>query len=848
MFDFFAKRRSADPVVVSDNAVADSPAREREDARRSALERAAALSHNEAEAVAFVLDCEFPEARLRAAERLQSAEAWEKVHQAMRNVDRRLSKLAQAHLQALSAKTEQERRARQCISQALTLLQSNPLMANQVAQLDRLWESLGEVEPQIAEEFQTHRAQLTERLQMQAALQRSVLDATTHLRELKMHLEILDLDATRATFESIASEMQEKLSQPEAQALPRNVLTDLEAGLEEMHMLLQFGEQQRSVQQQREQLLEQWQAAAPGSLDRVQMEQAWAALGSLPRDDASLLMQQRFDQVIDSLGTVVHKELPIKKIAPSVDPEVLDTWRAKLDELEQALEAGSLHAASEADKVLRSLEAAGKAGSHAQMAKWNKLHGDLQHLQGWARWGGKISREELIKAAVTLAQDKYAPAELAKRVGTLREQWKSLDTTSGPANRELWATFDNACTTAYAPAAAHFKKLAEERQHNQEKAEKLVAEVLAFAQKSGCTQPDTASVDWKAVAAFCTRTEQTWRQFGNMDRKAKKRLDQEFADVMQALRQPLADRQRGGVEQRVALIDAVTALSLTDRRALEQLQKLQEQWQEQARSLPLERKEEQALWTRFRAACDEFFAQRKVQAAQADAERKGHLKQKEAICQHLEELDVQIPVAEANKAMRDAKDAWGKIGVVPRAVEDKIEARFRNACLLIQQRINESRKQAEESESQSLARAIGRCRDAERAYLGGASFDESMLLVKSGDAKLGNYEKLLQARMTKLHAAWERNDPAYRAQLQKNRDVLRKEILRAEIQLGLDSPADLARERMQLQVEILQASLKAGRQIDKAAILQTLCSSAAEIADADVSRLEKLVMLLRKSA
>lgn len=841
MFDFFTKRQ-AELVQASPDVTDGDSLRERSDARSKAMEQAEALGSDEAAALSFILGCEFPEVRLHAAQRLQSAAAWEQVLQAMRNVDRRLTKLAQAHLQALSAKTEVERRARSCISQALTLQQSALLLPNQIVQLDHQWAQVEGASEDVIAEFHAIREQLAARLQHQAELQRALLDAVTHLKDLRTHLDILDFDATRQTFETLATATQQRLADPEAGSLPRQLILDVDLAFSEMKTLLELAAGARASVQRRMDMLAQWQKADRKTLNREQLTQDWRDLGVLGNDDASRQMQQDFDALLASLNPqkdLVGKGEPRRK-SQAPDADLVAVWRGHLDELSGALEAGTLHAAQEADKALKALDAAGKRGTHAQHVNWTRLHGELQHLQGWARWGSKISREELVKSATVLINDKLAPTDLAKRVATLREQWKSLDSVSGPAHRELWNQFDQACTAAYAPAAAHFKKLSEERQHNGDKAAALLKEMQSRRDAL------TAETDWKSLAGYCTRVEQTWKSLGNMDRKQRKKLDKEFESLLSALRAPLADKQQHGVSRRVALIDGVSALNPADRHSLEQLQRLQQQWQEEARQLPLDRKDEQALWTRFRAACDQFFVRKKEQSHQADALRKTHLKDKENLCQHLESLDAGIAADEAAKALREARDAWRKIGAVPRAVEEKLETRFRNACHRIQSMVSESKRRAEESESQSLLTDLRRCLDAERRFLAGDAFDADLTPVQS-QGKAGSPEKLLLQRWHAVHAAWQSGRKEYAQQLGANLTRLEEDLLQAEIQLGLDSPPELARQRMQAQVALLKVSMKAGKHIDRAAMLAHLISLAAVPSERDQGRLHRLIGLLRRS-
>ena len=57
------------------------------------------------------------------------------------------------------------------------------------------------------------------------------------------------------------------------------------------------------------------------------------------------------------------------------------------------------------------------------------------------------------------------------------------------------------------------------------------------------------------------------------------------------------------------------------RHTLDKLRGLQERWQEQAKALPLERKVEQALWQRFRAACDAIFEARNAKRKEEDGRK-----------------------------------------------------------------------------------------------------------------------------------------------------------------------------------------------------------------------------------
>jgi type I site-specific restriction endonuclease len=241
----------------------------------------------------------------------------------------------------------------------------------------------------------------------------------------------------------------------------------------------------------------------------------------------------------------------------------------------------------------------------------------------------------------------------------MRERWKALDTLSGPAPRSLWERFDAACSAAYAPAAAHFRQLADERHANAARGQALVDEAQA---EIANLQQDNA--DWKHVSATVQRLRTAWSHLGAVDRKEKKRLDGLFSEALTTLQRPLENQRKVEVAVREQLIEEVHKLDPNERHAVDMLRELQSRWQEHARALPLERKAEQALWQRFRAACDALFAARKEHAHAADSERRTHEAAKEALCARLEAAALDATPSNVARMLREAAAEWQAIGPV----------------------------------------------------------------------------------------------------------------------------------------------------------------------------------------
>jgi hypothetical protein len=111
----------------------------------------------------------------------------------------------------------------------------------------------------------------------------------------------------------------------------------------------------------------------------------------------------------------------------------------------------------------------------------------------------------------------------------------------------------------------------------------------------------------------------------------------------------------------------------------------------------------------------------------------------------------------------------------------------------------------------------------------------------------GDYERVLQARFDDALNAFGSGREAYARLLEHNRERLLHDVLRLEIVAGIDSGAEFARERLKLQVEVLQSSLKSGqKQTSHTAQLRELCALPALADERTAHRIGQLFTRLAK--
>ncbi|MEN3278499.1 MAG: hypothetical protein V7631_4289 [Massilia sp.] len=850
--------------------------------REQQAEQLKGLGGDEARAVDFILACEYSELRLAAAELVHGRAALERVHTAMRNIDRRVAKLTQSRLDAIRHHEAELARGQTTLELARTLLQDEHLTPNQVADLDRKWSVIAA--PELAEQFAPVRAALAARLEAQVQLQRAMIDRLAALRR----LETAGLNAAElaASLERMAQEQAAALADPERISLPRALVAEFAAEHARLSAVLAALEGAQAALAAREALLTEWQGQPVEELHADALRKAWQKLPAVPEGPQAADLQVRFDALLAGLPQPVRKPVPaahggapaaagegggdapgpgaVDGAGPhaaeqrpaqarpprGADQAFLDT----MDALEAALQQGSLAHAAELDKALKETKGKGMRLSAPQADRLAHLRAELKRLSDWARWGGNVSREELIKTVEALPTQNLAMAELAKKVGSMRERWKALDSLSGAAPKSLWERFDHACTVAYAPAAAHFKHLADERHANAARGEALVQEANAE-----IARLQAGEADWKHVAGTVQKLRLAWSHLGAIDRKDKKRLDQQFAAALTTLQGPLEEQRKMEVSGREELIDEVAALDPHDRHAIDHLRDIQARWQEHARALPLERKAEQALWQRFRAECDKLFARRKETAHAADIERRAHEAAKEAISARLEAAAPDATPATAGKLLREAAAEWHAIGPVPRAHDARVEKRYHEAVAKVQHHADLARRAAGLALAAALRDKVRACQELESSLadpgqqVSGTDWRQRWEALLPAGA---DYDAVLDARFTAALNALDGDRAGYAALLEANRATLLAELLRQEVAVGIDSGAEFARDRLKLQVEALQSTLKAGTGKQhrehgaggRQTALHALCALPALVDERTAMRIDQLVMRTAQGA
>ncbi|HEX3787885.1 MAG TPA: DUF349 domain-containing protein [Pseudonocardiaceae bacterium] len=276
---------------------------------------------------------------------------------------------------------------------------------------------------------------------------------------------------------------------------------------------------------------------------------------------------------------------------------------------------------------------------------------------------------------------------------------------------------------AKAEAAARKQALAEE-------AERIAEEASQW--KTAGDRLRAILDEWKTIKGVDRKLdEQLWKRFAKARDTFNRRRGSHFADL---------DRQRATAKARKQeLVDQAEALSGSEDWAdtAARYRQLMTDWKA-AGHAPKEA--DDALWQRFRAAQDKFFAHRSSVFDERDAELVTNAKRKEELLTEAQAIDPGTDLDGARAALHRLQDQWEQVGKVPRervrdlegklrAVEEKVrtaaDARWRKTDPEAEARAAQFRQRVEQFEAQATkARAAGDKRRAEQAEAQAAQWRE----------------------------------------------------------------------------------------------------------------------------
>jgi len=333
-------------------------------------------------------------------------------------------------------------------------------------------------------------------------------------------------------------------------------------------------------------------------------------------------------------------------------------------------------------------------------------------------------REILSIQMENLWEQQIHPEEAARKIRQAQDTWKTLG--SQGHNQELWERFNQACQNAYEPCKTYFNIQSQERERNFYEKQAICEKLEAYAVNTDWKNINEKEVQafWKKVYNFVWEQEKAWRNIGATDRKLRKGIQRRFQAAMQVLETYMNDERQNNCHNRLKLIGEVEQIAeklqtfITQQtsqspesqetapgerksqietainQAIEQVKKIQEQWQV---TIPNSRQVEREFWKTFRSACDVVFDYRKQQQEALKKQFQNYLESKTSLCGQVEAL-AQLEgesIKTAPAQVKKLQEEWKKIKLETHQIgnnlrkkakdTEAVEDRFKKACELVTQ-------------------------------------------------------------------------------------------------------------------------------------------------------------------
>jgi hypothetical protein len=437
---------------------------------------------------------------------------------------------------------------------------------------------------------------------------------------------------------------------------------------------------------------------------------AWLALAPLGEEEGAAL-ETRFEA---ACARVVARRDEVTRAAENAaenarrDREMKEAEAARRENaarVERHLVAGEKLAASEKtplaklERLQREMKALAQAMPplpsqkehdallHRLRALATDLGPKLQSLREtdrWQRWASAAVQEELSALMEDLArvaeEDGTDGPSVIRAMRDLMERWRAAGPAPADRSLSLWNRFRAARDRVRARCDVFDQQQAEEQARNLLAKEALAARAEEL----------SGSPEWAATAEAIKGLQTDWKGIGPVSRGHEKAVWERFrkaCDLFFTRRDQETAKRRDewskNLEAKTALVArAETLAASTDwKNAAAEIKKLQADWKTTG---AVRRNQSEAIWNRFRAACDSFFERYKNRDA---IERDAHAQERGTLCDEIEALvaggadpaDAAAPAPPAGEMvgrLRDALERWRRMRHLPQEQLAPLETRF----------------------------------------------------------------------------------------------------------------------------------------------------------------------------
>ena len=261
------------------------------------------------------------------------------------------------------------------------------------------------------------------------------------------------------------------------------------------------------------------------------------------------------------------------------------------------------------------------------------------------------------------------------RLQKLHDQWREVGPVAAEHKEAVWERFREASGRINRQHQSYFDSIKEEQKKNLDLKSELCEQVEALTK-----EPFTSRKEWNKASDRLLEIQKVWKTIGFAPKKSNTKVYERFraaCDSFFEAKRNYYNQLKGEMELNLALkneiCEAAEALAASDdwKETSDALIALQKKWKETG---PVSRRHSDAVWKRFRAACDAFFERKNSHFSGVEGGYKDNLEKKRAL----------LAAAEARGTdgltfddIKEFQRQWGEVGYVPIKQKESIAKQYK---------------------------------------------------------------------------------------------------------------------------------------------------------------------------
>jgi len=421
-------------------------------------------------------------------------------------------------------------------------------------------------------------------------------------------------------------------------------------------------------------------------------------------------------------------------------------------------------------------------------------------LSDWEHYIATPRKQELLLAIQELVDTPLDnPNEQAAKVKAYRSTWNSLGHADEDIDKQLNEQFNQRCEQAFAPCRLFYAEQDKMRLQHLEQRQKILVQAELFVTQLNDEQ-ETEKPDFKQLDGQLNNLQQQWNNAGEVDRNQYKKLQVKFKNAIAPIKSAIGVFHSSNTAAKQALIVEAEALLENEDvlAAIESAKQLQQSWRKVGFA---GNHQENQLWQKFRQVNDELFGKRQ----QFKSEQQAVLSTQQQIF-----TDKVIIIEESLNAVT-VEDDQQALQVIEQQAEELLKEVISNRPVIkpVVARIEKNIKK--------IVQLIKSKTEAKEQQTWSNLF-ELMFLHAQNNQDLAALQT--STMFSNLSGYWQKRFQEH-VKLTKEAQTGARfdKTLEIEILGKSDSPAELAEQRMKVQVQLMQEQMQSGTEIDLSKLL-----------------------------